>query len=146
MLRFLARVDVEAMAMKGVLRIPQSSSITGTSPSDCFVSYLGHSLEVGVLPLCREAGIGQELIQVSIYRNNFHLNPFFKEIFSRKFTHIIICFFLKFTVRRRKRKRKEDIVAIIKKATHSRLFYSFLADAMIYNWHSTIFNRRVDQS
>ena len=29
---------------KGVLRIPQSSSITGTSPSDCLASYLGHSL------------------------------------------------------------------------------------------------------
>ena len=28
---------------EGVLRIPQSSSITGTSPSDCLVSYLGHS-------------------------------------------------------------------------------------------------------
>ena len=27
-----------------VLRIPQSSSITGTSPSDCLVSYPGHSL------------------------------------------------------------------------------------------------------
>ena len=32
---------------KGVLRIPQSSSITGTSPSDCLVSYLGHSLGGG---------------------------------------------------------------------------------------------------
>ena len=39
---------------KGVLRIPQSSSITGASPSDCLVSYLGHSLS-GVLPLYREA-------------------------------------------------------------------------------------------
>ena len=39
---------------KGVLRIPQSSSITGTSPSDRSVSYPGHSLG-GVLPLCREA-------------------------------------------------------------------------------------------
>ena len=29
---------------KGVLRIPQSSSITGGSPSDCLVSYPGHSL------------------------------------------------------------------------------------------------------
>ena len=29
---------------KGILRIPQSSSIIGTSPSDCLVSYLGHSL------------------------------------------------------------------------------------------------------
>ena len=28
---------------EGVLRIPQSSSITGTSPSDCLVSYLGQS-------------------------------------------------------------------------------------------------------
>ena len=29
---------------EGVLRIPQSSSITGTSPSDCLISYPGHSL------------------------------------------------------------------------------------------------------
>ena len=29
---------------KRVLCIPQNSSITGTSPSDCFVSYAGHSL------------------------------------------------------------------------------------------------------
>ena len=30
---------------EGVRRIPQSSSITGASSSDCFVSYLGHSLD-----------------------------------------------------------------------------------------------------
>ena len=30
-----------------VLRIPQSSSIAGTSPSDCLVSYLGHLLGGG---------------------------------------------------------------------------------------------------
>ena len=30
---------------EGVLRIPQSSSKTGTLPSDCLVSYPGHSLE-----------------------------------------------------------------------------------------------------
>ena len=29
---------------EGVLRIPQSSGITGTSPSDCLVSYYGRSL------------------------------------------------------------------------------------------------------
>ena len=29
---------------EGVLRISQSSSIAGTSPSDCLVSYPGHSL------------------------------------------------------------------------------------------------------
>ena len=38
--------------MKGMPRIPESPSITGTSPSDCLVSYPGHSLGV-VLPLCR---------------------------------------------------------------------------------------------
>ena len=40
---------------EGVLRIPQGPSITGISPSDCLVSYPGHSLGVGVLPLCRGA-------------------------------------------------------------------------------------------
>ena len=35
---------------KGVLCTPQSSCITGTSPSDCLVSYPGHLLTVGVLP------------------------------------------------------------------------------------------------
>ena len=38
-----------------ILCIPQNSSIAGTSPSDCFMSYPGHSLEGGVLPLCRGA-------------------------------------------------------------------------------------------
>ena len=32
---------------EGVLRIPQNLSITGTLPSDCLVSYPGHSLGVG---------------------------------------------------------------------------------------------------
>ena len=40
---------------KGVLCIPQSPSIAGTSPSDCLVSYPGHSLRGRVLPLCKEA-------------------------------------------------------------------------------------------
>ena len=39
---------------EGVLRIPQGPSITETSPSNCLVSYQGHSL-AGVLPLCRGA-------------------------------------------------------------------------------------------
>ena len=43
---------------EGVLCIPQSSSITGTSPSNCLVSYLGHSFGRGVLPVCRgEVGV-----------------------------------------------------------------------------------------
>ena len=36
---------------EGVLHIPQSSSITETSPSDCLVSYPGHSL---VESYCRD--------------------------------------------------------------------------------------------
>ena len=35
---------------EGVLRIPHSSSTAGTSPSDCLVSYLGHSLGKGSYP------------------------------------------------------------------------------------------------
>ena len=42
MLPFEARVE-----LWGMLRIPQSSTITGISPSDCLVSYLGHSLVGG---------------------------------------------------------------------------------------------------
>ena len=40
---------------EGILRILQSSSITGTSASDCLVSYPGHLLGEGLLPLCGEA-------------------------------------------------------------------------------------------
>ena len=43
---------------EGVLRIPLCSSITGTSPSDCFMLYPGHSLGEGVLPLCRDSVSG----------------------------------------------------------------------------------------
>ena len=40
---------------KRVLRIPQSSKITGASPLNCLISYPGHPLVVGILTLCREA-------------------------------------------------------------------------------------------
>ena len=38
---------------EGVLRIPQISSITGTSPSDCLESYIQDSRWVGLTPLQR---------------------------------------------------------------------------------------------
>ena len=38
-----------------VLYLPQSSSITGVLPSDCLMSYPGHSFGWGLLPLCRDA-------------------------------------------------------------------------------------------
>ena len=41
-------------AEKAVLCIPQSSSITGTSPSDYLVSYPGHMLWGQVLLLCKD--------------------------------------------------------------------------------------------
>ena len=44
---------------EGVLHIPQRSSITGTSPSDCSVWYLGHLLG-GILPLNWDTG--QDLV------------------------------------------------------------------------------------
>ena len=40
---------------EGVLRIPQSSSITGTSPSDCLMSYIWTLVAGDVLPPCRDA-------------------------------------------------------------------------------------------
>ena len=40
---------------EGVLGIPQSSSIAGTSPSDCLVSYAGHSLVGALTPLQRSS-------------------------------------------------------------------------------------------
>ena len=43
---------------EGVLRIPQSSSITGTSPSDCLVSYIGHSFFVGGGSYTGQIGFG----------------------------------------------------------------------------------------
>ena len=41
---------------EGVVRIPQSPSITGTSPSDCLVSYPGHSLG-GSYPSAKEQSV-----------------------------------------------------------------------------------------
>ena len=40
-----------------VLRIPQSSSIAGTSTSDCLVSYPGHSLEGGSYPSAEKQSV-----------------------------------------------------------------------------------------
>ena len=40
---------------EGVLCIPQSSSITEDSPSDCLMSYRGHSLAGGPAFRCRDA-------------------------------------------------------------------------------------------
>ncbi len=55
MLPCRARKDLGAMAIKGHCDAikGQSSSIAGTSLSDCLVSYSGHSLEGGLTPLQR---------------------------------------------------------------------------------------------
>ena len=44
-----------SVGKEDVLRILQSSYITGASPSDCLGSYPEHALGVGVLLLCRNA-------------------------------------------------------------------------------------------
>ena len=45
----------ESDANEEVFRVPQSSSNTGTSPSDCLESYPKHSLWGGILPPCKDA-------------------------------------------------------------------------------------------
>ena len=42
--RVLSMGQIELSCVFMLVCIPQSSSITGTSPSDCFVSYAGHAL------------------------------------------------------------------------------------------------------
>ena len=42
---------------EGVLRIPQSSSTAGTSPSDCLVSYPGHLLGGGLNPSAEKQSV-----------------------------------------------------------------------------------------
>ena len=42
---------------KGILRIPQSSSTAGTSPSDCLVLYPGHSLRWGSYPSAEKPSV-----------------------------------------------------------------------------------------
>ena len=48
------QIEPESNGNEDVLRITEISRFTGTLPSDCLVSYPGHSL-VEVLPLCRGA-------------------------------------------------------------------------------------------
>ena len=56
MIQLRGQSGPESDGNEGVVHIPQSSSITGTSPSYCLVSYPGHSLGGGgSYPLCREA-------------------------------------------------------------------------------------------
>ena len=43
----LGHSELGSNGIEGVFRISQSSSITGTSPPDCLVSYPGHSLNWG---------------------------------------------------------------------------------------------------
>ena len=59
---------------KGVLRIPQSSNITGASPSDYLVSYPGHSLGRGVLPFT-EMQLICSIAPVNWARDGFMLFP-----------------------------------------------------------------------
>ena len=42
---------------EGVFRIPQNSSIIGTSRSDCLVSYAGHSLVGGSYPSAEKQSV-----------------------------------------------------------------------------------------
>ena len=64
------------MANEGVLRILQSSSIAGTSPSDCLVSYPGHSLGGWSYPSAEKQSVystAQPTGQSSYEYNNVHV-------------------------------------------------------------------------
>ena len=54
---------------KGVFRIPQNSSITGASPSDCLASYLRHSLGECLSPLerCSQSILQLQLTELLIF-------------------------------------------------------------------------------
>ena len=51
---------------EGILYIPQSSSITGTLPSDCFVSYTGHSMEESYLSAVMQSVYSAALANLAI--------------------------------------------------------------------------------
>ena len=63
-----------------VLHIPQSSCIPGTSPSNCFVSYPGHTFGGGLTPLqrccrcCLQPQPTEQVLLTSICRKNMQ-NP-----------------------------------------------------------------------
>ena len=54
---------------EGIRCIPQSSSITGASPLDCLMSYLGHSLWWGLTPQqrCSQCILQPQLTGLYIY-------------------------------------------------------------------------------
>ena len=102
MLPLRARVDLGAMAMKRVLRIPQSSSTAGTSPSDCLVSYPGNSLGGGVPPLqrCSQCILqpqltGQTQIEYSFIESNlkYQLQEYLLTLDQQKEKVCVVCVF-----------------------------------------------------
>ena len=52
--------------------IPPNSSITGASPSDCLVVYIGHTLEVGLtsLPRCSRCILQPQPTELLKYSKN----------------------------------------------------------------------------
>ena len=69
---------------EGVLHIPQSSNITGTLPSDCFVSYPGHLMRGSLTPQQRcsqcirqPQPAGQTRNYCSCYKINFRKKVWF---------------------------------------------------------------------
>ena len=66
---------------EAVLRIPQSSSITGTSPSDCLMSYTGHSLEWG--------GLTVSVFYSPSWLGNCFLRVFCTHLYGIKYSYLI---------------------------------------------------------
>ena len=73
---------------EGVLRIPQSSSTAGTSPSDCLVSYPGHSLGWGLTPLQR---CSQCILQPQLTGQIIKTSEDFLKRYTSHFIKRVVC-------------------------------------------------------
>ena len=84
--------------------LPQSSSITGTSPSDCLVSYPGHSF-AGVLPLRIDAVYSPSCLG-KWYRWSFIILIFINELIKVLLhSHCLIMFSSTFDLCKHKKKQ-----------------------------------------
>ena len=127
-----------------MLRIPQSSSITGTSPSDCLLSYPGYSFVGGVLPLCRDAvGVFYCLSRLGKLIVGFFWDDFKFHIWLR-FLFMPFCCCLRLSVgscKRMKDGRKETKILF-----NSNFILRFNDYSVVWMFSCTSRNSRVSQT
>ena len=99
-----------------VLRIPQSSRITGTSPSDCLMSYIRTLVGMGNLPLVRDAGFilqAQPTRQVCMW--------------GREKEQVCVCVCVwKREKGERKRKRERESIRVCEQVRKNKILITFI--------------------